>query len=155
MHSIRSISDIERRALKGITAAALKFVGLTAFQHLTRVKVSALSKYGSTGEEHQDDFMPIDVAVEADRACGEPLIVGEMARLLGYRLVKDDGSENSVSPAQVVALGAHASRTIEAAYRAVEDLRIDAHERAELTPMLIELQRKTAEMLSRVAGGGA
>ncbi|MDH6265518.1 hypothetical protein M2360_000908 [Rhizobium sp. SG_E_25_P2] len=153
MHSIRTISDEERRALKGMTAAALKFVGLSAFQFLTRVKVSALSKYGSAGEEHRDDFIPVDVAVEADRACGEPLIIGEAARMLGYRLVKDDGAEDSVSPAQVVALGAQASRTIEAAYRAVEDLRIDARERAELTPMLIELQRKTADMLSRVAGG--
>ncbi|MBB1247435.1 hypothetical protein [Rhizobium sp. G21] len=155
MHPIRSISDIERRALKGMTAAALKFVGLSAFQFLTRVKVSALSKYGSTGEEHEHDFMPLDVAVEADRACGEPLIIGEAARILGYRLVKDDGSEHSVSPAQVVALGAQASRTIEAAYRAVEDLRIDAQERAELTPMLIELQRRTADMLSRITGGAA
>lgn len=154
MHPIRTISDEERRSLKGMTAACLKFIGVSAFQHMTRVKVPALSKYGSAGEEHQQDFMPVDIAIEADRAAGEPVIVAEMARLLGYRLVKDDEQERAgLTPSMLLSAAGQFGRTIEAASKALDDGRVDAAERAQLTPMLIELNRQTGDMLARVAGG--
>ena len=88
---MRTISEEERRGLKAATDASLKLGGgPTDFPLLTRVKVASLSRYASFNDENAEDFIPIDVAVEADRRAKSPVIVSAMARKLGYKLVVDD-----------------------------------------------------------------
>lgn len=88
---MRTISDEERRELKSATETSYKLGGgVTDFPHLTRVNVSTLSKYASFNDENQENFIPIDIAIEADRRAKSPIVVSAMARKLGYRLVVDD-----------------------------------------------------------------
>lgn len=88
---MRTISEEERRGLKAATDASLKLGGgPTDFPLLTRVKVASLSRYASFNDENAEDFIPVDVAVEADRRAKSPVIVSAMARKLGYRLVVDE-----------------------------------------------------------------
>lgn len=81
---MRSILEQDLFALKGATEASFVLGGgLTSFQHFTRVGVANLSKYASRNDEQ---FIPIDVAVEADKRAGAPVILSEAARQLGFRL---------------------------------------------------------------------
>ncbi len=101
----RLIEDGELRRLKTITAGALKAVGGgDAFEPSTRVRQAALSNYGNLAVPEK--FIPLDVAIELDRAATAPLLIGEAARMLGFRLEPIDGaaaSGISVSDAQSVA----------------------------------------------------
>lgn len=97
---MRTISDEEIRSLKGATDTAYKLGGgVTQFPHLTRVLVPALSKYSSFNEENHDYVIPADIAVEADRRAGSPIIISAMAKLLGYQLVPDTSVGAPASPA--------------------------------------------------------
>nr|WP_236775650.1 phage regulatory CII family protein [Agrobacterium tumefaciens] len=85
--------------MKGATDASYKLGGgVTDFPLLTRVNVSTLSKYASFNDENSEALIPIDVAVEADRRAKSPVIVGAMARKLGYRLVVDDERQPEARP---------------------------------------------------------
>ncbi|NSX84437.1 hypothetical protein G6L86_02455 [Agrobacterium tumefaciens] len=96
---MRTISEEEIRSLKGATDASYKLGGgVTDFPLLTRVNVSTLSKYASFNDENSEALIPIDVAVEADRRAKSPVIVGAMARKLGYRLVVDDERQPEARP---------------------------------------------------------
>lgn len=85
--------------LKGAADASFRLGGgVTSFALLTRVVVSTLVKYATRGEhrqdgehEHDKTLIPVDIAVEADLRAGSPIITGEMARQLGYRLEPIDG----------------------------------------------------------------
>lgn len=86
--------------LKGATDASFRLGGgVTSLALLTRVVVSTLVKYSTRGEEradgrhqHDETMIPVDVAVEADSRAGSPIITGEMARQLGFRLEPLSGS---------------------------------------------------------------
>ncbi|CDZ43226.1 Hypothetical protein NGAL_HAMBI1146_59990 [Neorhizobium galegae bv. officinalis] len=70
-----------------ITAAYERVGGVTKFAGKTRPKLSTLSKYGSTGRDNSETVMPIDVAVDLDKAIGQPIVTAKMAEILGYDLV--------------------------------------------------------------------
>ncbi|ASY68870.1 hypothetical protein V3589_02690 [Sinorhizobium fredii] len=81
---MRTILEQDLIALKGATEASFVLGGgLTSFQHFTRVGVANLSKYASKNDEQ---FIPIDVAIEADKRHGSPVIIAEAARQLGFKL---------------------------------------------------------------------
>ncbi|RVD15417.1 MAG: hypothetical protein EOS73_32120 [Mesorhizobium sp.] len=81
----RLITDEELRRIKTLTSQAIKAVGGgDAFEPSTRVKQAALSNYGNNAVP--DKFIPLDVAIELDRAAQAPLLLGGAARMLGYRL---------------------------------------------------------------------
>lgn len=87
MRSIRSILDEDILALKGATEVCFKLGGgMTSFSSLTRYVVSELSKFASTTSEWMERIIPVDVAIEADRRAKSPIIIGEAARQLGFRL---------------------------------------------------------------------
>lgn len=81
----RSSTEQDRLSIKASVSRALKMAGGAAsFQHSTRLHESNLSRDASPqGEDHH---LPLDVALDLDRECGAPVILSEMARLLGYRL---------------------------------------------------------------------
>lgn len=84
---MRAFPETSYRGLKAICGVAYGLVGgNTLFAHSTRVVVSQLSKYASFNEEDEKSFMPIDVAVDLDRAAQSPIVTGTMAKMLGYRL---------------------------------------------------------------------
>ncbi|HEV2502359.1 MAG TPA: hypothetical protein VGV39_04755 [Mesorhizobium sp.] len=80
----RLTSDDERNDLKAVTRQALQIARPTKFALVTRADAPTLSNYGSPDHPL---FMPIDVAVELCRDVGTPVIIEEMARLCGFKLV--------------------------------------------------------------------
>nr|WP_210271367.1 phage regulatory CII family protein [Rhizobium sp. RM] len=85
--------------MKGATEASYKLGGgVTDFPLLTRVNVSTLSKYASFNDENREALIPIDVAIESDRRAKSPVIVGAMARKLGFKLVVDDELQPEARP---------------------------------------------------------
>lgn len=96
---MRSISDKQQLTLKAATRRAVDMAGGgDSFQHVTRAKGYALSRYGSANEENLDKFMPIDVAVEADIEAGSPIILGAMAEMLGYSVAPIAAPSSSGKP---------------------------------------------------------
>lgn len=92
MPAIRTISDQERLTLKRACDAAYDLIGtMSLFLPFTRGKVSQLSKYASDAAANAETFMPIDIAIEADRRAKDPVICREMARMHGFVLVPDRG----------------------------------------------------------------
>lgn len=100
----RLSTDAERRRLKSVTEQGVKLSGGTEFEPHTRVKKSALSKYGSQSEP--DNFIPLDVALELDRHNGAPIVTSALAGMLGFRLVpveSDEEADVQLADAQSIA----------------------------------------------------
>ncbi|MUZ63512.1 hypothetical protein [Agrobacterium vitis] len=88
---MRAINRDQFIALKGATRLSIELAGSAeCFQHATRVRAPALSNYASTGDDNAEKFMPLDIVLEADLRAGSPVITEQLARLQGYRLVKDE-----------------------------------------------------------------
>ena len=82
----RLIEDHELRSLKTTTFNQLRAVGgADAFAPSTRVLQPALSNYGN--KALPDKVIPLDVAIELDRAAASPLLIGAAARMLDCELV--------------------------------------------------------------------
>lgn len=136
---MRAINDNQASALKGATRRAIKAAGTAeSFQHVTRVKAPALSNYASAAPENMEKFMGIDVAVEADMEAGAPIITEQMARILGYKLVKDDaGAPPAASlptDGDMLTLNSAVAMFIQAYREAREDNVIDEVEKRDLGP---------------------
>ncbi|MBB4005828.1 hypothetical protein [Allorhizobium taibaishanense] len=88
---MRAINREQAAALKGATRRAIQMAGTAeSFQHITRVGKAPLSNYASTSDDNAEKFMPLDIVLEADLEAGSPVITEQLARLQGYRLVKDE-----------------------------------------------------------------
>lgn len=84
MNELRPTSDHDRAMLKAASDRAIRRAGGGAvFAGRTRVLAAALSRYKA---DHEDAFMPIDVAVDADMAAGQPIILAAIAALEGYAI---------------------------------------------------------------------
>ncbi|TPL30204.1 hypothetical protein [Mesorhizobium sp. B2-4-7] len=81
----RPTSEADRLDLKAATRQALDMARPAKFALITRVDTPALSNYGSPSEP--DKFMPIDIVVDLCRDIGAPVLIEEMARQLGFKLV--------------------------------------------------------------------
>lgn len=85
MVDLRPTTPKWRRGLKAVVRRLLELAGgVTSFEHVTRVKAPALSKYGSPDDE---THMPLDVAMDLMRDTGSNGILSYMAAELGYKLV--------------------------------------------------------------------
>ncbi|ACM39161.1 MULTISPECIES: hypothetical protein [Rhizobium/Agrobacterium group] len=152
---MRALSEQNIGDLKGATEASYVLGGgVTSFAVLTRVGVSTLSKYAGLGPENAQSLIPIDIAVEADKRARQPIILAEMARQLGYRLVPDDGSTNETSlcehDALMLSLGAAKLAGVVA--DATADNRIDAREREDIIRAGLPLVRQVEEILLKARG---
>lgn len=114
----RASSEHDRLALKAAVARALKLAGGSAsFQHSTRLHESNLSRAASPHAE--DQHLPLDVALDLDREAQAPVILSELARILGYALkpLKDDAAGSLALPEAIEMMSAahKASATVLAA----------------------------------------
>lgn len=72
-------------ALKSATRRLVKMAGgAESAQHITRVKASALSRFGSTSDEQ---FIPVDVVADLEADCGSAVVTAALAEILGLSLV--------------------------------------------------------------------
>ncbi|MGG7581007.1 phage regulatory CII family protein [Rhizobium sp. Nf11,1] len=157
---MRTISEVDIRAIKGATEAAYQLGGgVTAFPDLTRVNVSTLSKYASFNDDYRESVIPCDVAVEADRRAKSPVIVSAMARLLGYRLVPE---AEEAKPAEAGDLLGDLLKVIDEfgdvvreARKALADGSVDAADRKALNPEISEAFRALEQFRDRINGRAA
>ena len=86
MVKIRPTTEQDRQALKAAVRRLLPMAGgVSAFEKVTRVNASALSRYGAPDEAI--NHMPIDVAMDLMIDTRSNGIVSIMAAQLGYKLV--------------------------------------------------------------------
>lgn len=153
---MRVISDRQAMQLKAATRRAIDMAGGSdSFEHVTRVRQGQLSKYGLAGEEHAATFAPIDVALEADIEAGTPIITEMMAKLQGYRLVRDtaDEPENGLTHRDISALNAELGDVSRLALEALEDGKVDARERKDLLAEIADLKRQISLVEGKLGGG--
>lgn len=143
-------------SLKGATEASFKLGGgLTSFALLTRVGVSTLSKYASVSEEFRDNVIPVDIAVEADRRAGSPIIIAEAAQQLGYGLspLASQVAGKPVTEAAALKVLHEANDVSRAIVAAMADGKIDALDRKKIAQETREAIRAMQEVLAGLEGG--
>lgn len=153
---MRTISDKQGLTLKAATRRAVDMAGGgEAFSHVTRIKAGNISKYGSANEEHEETFMPIDVAVEADLEAGSPIILSAMAEMAGYRLVPADGCPviNATAPLGVLdalAIANEAADVVRAITEAMADGRVDGADERTITREIDEAMKAMKAALDKM-----
>ncbi|WP_414832166.1 hypothetical protein [Afifella sp. YEN Y35] len=152
----RPTSLADRARLKSATDRALREAGgAECVQHATRVRHPALSKYASSGDDFADRFMPLDIALDVDRAAGRPIILATLAALQGYELRPFGESEEAPRPDWSALLAGVTRETAEASVallEALSDGKIDTRERKhclveveEASHALLRLQKRLAD----------
>ena len=119
----------DRLRIKARTEQLIKLAGGPGvFQHVAGVPTDMLSKYGSRSEPN---FINAAVIVALDRQIGSPLMVGELAAMLGYKLVPidDTGDEDRVTLSDVTDLQRADGDVSVSLMEALEDGVIDIAER--------------------------
>lgn len=153
---MRVISERDLKKLKAATRFSVDGAGGSEeFQKATRVRQGQLSKYGLAGDEHMETFMPIDVAVEADLEAGSPIITEMMAKLQGYRLVRDEAEapEAGLTHRDISALNAEVGDVSRLAIEALDDGKVDAREKRDLMRELADLKAQIAVIEGKLGGG--
>lgn len=154
---MRTISEQEQRSLKSATDGAYVLSGgISCILPFTRVGVSTLSKYASFNDEHHDSFMPIDVVVEVERRAKSPVIIRQLAALVGYELVpcqRHHEPARSVTEADAHRVLKEAMDVAQAIIAAREDNRIDAAERKIIDKELVEAIRALEGVRRALASG--
>lgn len=153
---MRVISDRQSMQLKAATRRAIDMAGGSdAFEHVTRVRQGQLSKYGLAGEDHAACFAPIDVALEADIEAGSPIITEMMAKLQGYRLVRETAElpDAGLTHRDISGLNAELGDVSRLALEALDDGKIDARERRDLLAELDGLKKQIALVEGKLGGG--
>ncbi len=153
---MRVISDRDLKKLKAATRFSVDGAGGSEeFQKATRVRQGQLSKYGLAGDEHMETFVPIDVAVEADLEAGSPIITEMMAKLQGYRLVRDEAEapEAGLTHRDISALNAEVGDVTRLAIEALDDGKVDAREKRDLMRELTDLKAQIALIESKLGSG--
>jgi hypothetical protein len=147
----RKIAPDELNDLKAVTRQALDIARPSKFALVTRVEAAVLSKYGSPAET--DKFMGIDVAVELCRDIGAPLVVEEMARLLGYRLEPlAAGDAGAVDAGDLADVHRETAEVVQTLARALPD-GIDTAERRDLRREISQGITALHRLDRKVAGG--
>lgn len=89
--SLFLVTEDERLRIKARTKQLIKLAGgPETFQHSAGVPKDMLSKYGSVSEPN---MINAAVIVALDRQLEAPMMLGEMAAMLGYRLVPMEPDE--------------------------------------------------------------
>lgn len=150
------VDEDERLKIKHRTKQLIKLAGgPEVFQHSAGVPKDMLSKYGSISEPN---FINAAVIVALDRQIGAPLMVSELAAMLGYRLVPaeggpDGGSEVSLS--DLTDLQRADSDVAVSLSSALEDGVIDIAERRETRAAIARKMSKLQRVDRKLASGGA
>ncbi|MBX8826526.1 phage regulatory CII family protein [Ochrobactrum sp. SFR4] len=162
MVKIRPTTEQDRQALKAAVRRLLPMAGgVSAFEKVTRVNASALSRYGAPDEAI--NHMPIDVAMDLMIDTRSNGIVSIMAAQLGYKLVSlgnqnfgntlpDIGDMSRLSKSVSDVMQEYAQAIADGAITPREKQQIDI-EIEEAVQMLRAFQRKVDGALSK--GGDA
>ncbi|UCA44329.1 MULTISPECIES: phage regulatory CII family protein [unclassified Pseudochrobactrum] len=162
MVKIRPTTEQDRQALKAAVRRLLPMAGgVSAFEKVTRVNASALSRYGAPDEAI--NHMPIDVAMDLMLDTRSNGIVSIMAAQLGYKLVSlgnqnfgntlpDIGDMSRLSKSVSDVMHEYAQAIADGSITPREKQQIDI-EIEEAVQMLRAFQRKVDGALSK--GGDA
>ncbi|MBX8811105.1 hypothetical protein HBA91_00525 [Ochrobactrum sp. MR34] len=162
MVKIRPTTEHDRQALKAAVRRLLPMAGgVSAFEKVTRVNASALSRYGAPDEAI--NHMPIDVAMDLMIDTRSNGIVSIMAAQLGYKLVSlgnqnfgntlpDIGDMSRLSKSVSDVMQEYAQAIADGSITPREKQQIDI-EIEEAVQMLRAFQRKVDGALSK--GGDA
>ncbi|WP_439273568.1 phage regulatory CII family protein [Pseudochrobactrum sp. HB0163] len=156
MSNLRPTTEQQRRQLKAVVRRLLELAGgVTSFEHVTRVKAPALSKYGSPDDAAA--HMPLDVAMDLMLDTGSNGILSAMAAMLGYKLVALE-VQGQGAPLPDIADIAHVVRdncnVVDAVSAALQDGKITADEEREISAN-IEKSVQELRILQRKAKAAA
>lgn len=156
---MRLISEECISLLKGATDACYRLGnGVTSFALLTRVGVSTLVKYATMGARRDDGtyeyaqtMIPIDIAIEADKRAGSPIILTEVARQEGYGLIALNGV---VQPRPITEVDAHSvlAETMDVS-KAILDARRDGRIDGLEEKIILREAREAIRALEQVIAG--
>ncbi|MEA3534265.1 hypothetical protein [Rhizobium sp. CC-YZS058] len=154
---IRGISGEEVRTIKKATEAAYRLAGgVSVVATRTRASISQLSKYASTNPENGETLIPLDVAIEVDRAAGSPVIITAYAEMLGFQLVvatpDEQSDEGPVSEGDAHSIARKAMSLAEEIFAALEDGKVDAMERRSIVEKCYRLKRAVGRLVKRIGG---
>lgn len=153
-------------SIKRVTNATLDLAGgISVAAMRTRSSGSQLSKYANFCHPYQDGtadtrefYVPLDVAIELDRAAQTPAILSVHAELMGFDIVPKSGEAVSdlpeLSEMDALDLLCKVGKAAEEIRAARSDGRIDSHERQKIDEKLYEAKRCLNRLL-RQNGGGA
>lgn len=148
----RPTSEADRLDLKAATRQALDLARPSKFALITRVEVPALSNYSSPSE--MEKFMPVDVVVDLCRDIGSPILVEEMARLLGFKLVPLDPEEGGdVGYEDIADLSREGGDVVQTLANGLKDGRLDPGERREARREIAENVAVLRRLDRKIAGG--
>lgn len=150
---IRSISPEEIHRLKRATEEAYRQAGGVSLVALRcRASISQLSKYASTAPENAETAIPLDVAIEADRAAGSPVILSVHAEILGFEVVPKGagGDDDEITEMDAHRVGQKAMELATEIFRALEDGETDALERRAIADKCHRLKRIVNNVLRRL-----
>lgn len=151
----RKIKPEECLELKAMTRRALEMARPTKLALVTRVDAPTLVNYGAVSQHNC--LMPIDIAIDVCRDLGAPLIVEEMARLLGFRLVPLDQAEGDggeVGYADLAAVSKESNDVVSKLADALADGPLDGAERREVRKEIAEDIATLYRLDRKIAGGG-
>ena len=117
--------------IKTATAAAIQRLGgLEAAATVCRASFQTLGGYQN--RNRPDLIIPLDVALELDAACQEPVILSALARMQGFTLTAPDADKAPALDSAVAAVLDGAGRLGPAWVTAKADGVVDATERAQI-----------------------
>jgi hypothetical protein len=148
---VRALSIKDSQRLKKATAQSYEAVGgVSAAAKALGVTSSTLTKYASTGDEWQDRFIPLDLAVALDRISEHPFLIEAMSEL-----VKGERPAGfvAVTDAIILKLNHVFHDVVRELAAAIEDGVIDAGERLAISNCVVAAKRGLA-MVDAVALGG-
>ncbi|MVA47350.1 hypothetical protein GN325_20700 [Agrobacterium vitis] len=139
----RFFAENQYLKLKRATEASYERAGgVKLAQECTRVVLSTLSRYSKEDKQHEELFIPIDIAVDIDRMAKRPLIIETCAELLGYALVPLESriaSAEALSEDDAFRIMDEATELWRMTRLAFADGKIDALERKQLRIKLHDL----------------
>ncbi|MGV1801544.1 phage regulatory CII family protein [Agrobacterium vitis] len=147
-----TISERDIKHIKGATEASYELGGgVTNFADLIGVGVSTLSNYASLGPDNAKKVIRVDIAIEADRRAGTPVIITEAARQLGYDLVPTGtasvpvtdavAADDGLSLVDLLSISIKAGQLANTAIAAKADGRVDALERDQIEQAFLDAMR--------------
>ena len=141
---MRSILDCNSM-IKAATSAAYEAVGgVMAAADILGVRSSTLTKYASTGDEWQSNFIRFDLAVQLDRQSAHPFLLSAMERL-----VKDErpASFGKVTASAILKLDGVLDDVVREVVRAIDgDDYIDAAERVAIRSRIVAAKQMLAQL---------
>ena len=145
---IRVSTVHERLTIKAAVRRALNLAGGgECFSHATRVDAPRLCRYAS---QNDPQHMPVDVVLELDREAGSPVIVGQLAALLGYQLVHSKSDPRPVDGALAARLARETSEVTITLIEALNDGAISPRERNVLLKEITEAQAALHDLSARL-----